>query len=239
MDTILFDLDGTLLPLDMDTFMEAYFRELSLKCAPLGYEPRLLVQAVLVGLEAMQSNDGTLSNEERFFDAASALLGDSVRRHKPIFREFYLNEFQRVKDAACRPTPLAAKTIETLKGKGYDLVLATNAIFPREATFARVQWAGLNPHDFSLITTYEDFTYAKPNLGYYREILARIGKRPQDCLMVGNDVAEDMCAGELGMETFLITDCLINKDGVDITQFTHGTFADFYQFVLDLPAVEN
>ena len=67
--------------------MEAYFRELT-QMRSLGYEPRLLVQAVLVGLEAMQSNDGTLSNEERFFDAASALLGDGVRRHKPIFGSF-------------------------------------------------------------------------------------------------------------------------------------------------------
>ena len=67
MDTVLFDLDGTLLPLEMDTFMEAYFRELSLKCVSLGFEPRSLVHAVLVGVEAMQNNDGSLSNEERFF----------------------------------------------------------------------------------------------------------------------------------------------------------------------------
>ena len=98
-------------------------------------------------------------------------------------------------------------------------------------------WAGLQPEDFALITTYEEFSYAKPNLGYYREILLRIGKQPQDCLMVGNDVTEDMCAAELGMDTFLITDCLINKDNVDISQFTHGTLADFYHYALALPVV--
>ncbi len=237
MDTILFDLDGTLLPLDMDSFMAAYFRELSLKCASVGYDPRLLVKAVLVGVEAMQNNDGRLSNEVRFFDAASALLGDGVRDHKPLFREFYLNEFHRVKDAATQPTPLAFQCVAALKAKGYQLVLATNALFPREGTYARIRWAGLDPEDFSLITTYEDFTYAKPNLGYYREILDRIGRDPQDCLMVGNDVTEDMCARELGMEVFLITDCLINKDNVDISQFTHGTLADFYHYALALPVV--
>ncbi|MGI6640179.1 MAG: HAD family hydrolase [Limnochordia bacterium] len=237
MDTVLFDLDGTLLPLEMDTFMEAYFRELSLKCVSLGFEPRSLVHAVLVGVEAMQNNDGSLSNEERFFQAAGEVIGQGIRDHKPVFREFYLNEFHRVKDEAVQPTPLAAQCIAALKEKGYQLVLATNAIFPREGILARMAWAGLQPEDFALITTYEEFSYAKPNLGYYREILLRIGKQPQDCLMVGNDVTEDMCAAELGMDTFLITDCLINKDNVDISQFTHGTLADFYHYALALPVV--
>ena len=109
--------------------MEAYFRELSLKCVSLGFEPRSLVHAVLVGVEAMQNNDGSLSNEERFFRPRR---GDrpGIRDHKPVFREFYLNEFHRVKDEAVQPTPLAAQCIAALSEKGYQLVLATNAIFP-------------------------------------------------------------------------------------------------------------
>ncbi len=34
MNTFLFDLDGTLLPMDQDAFMEAYFHALSLKMLP-------------------------------------------------------------------------------------------------------------------------------------------------------------------------------------------------------------
>lgn len=239
MDTVLFDLDGTLLPLDMDLFMEAYFRELVRKCTPLGYEPNLLVKAVLVGVEAMQANDGTLTNEERFFQAASEVVGSRVRNHKPVFRDFYLNEFHRVKDVAVRPSSLAAQCISALKAKGYQLVLATNALFPREGIYSRLEWAGLRPEDFVMITTYEDFCWAKPNLGYYREILRRIEKRPQDCLMVGNDVTEDMCVEELGMGAYLITDCLINKDNVDISRYNHGSFADFYKYVSALPQAER
>ena len=52
-NTILFDLDGTLLPMDQDAFMEIYFRELSKRCLPLGYEPKALVDAVWKGTGAM------------------------------------------------------------------------------------------------------------------------------------------------------------------------------------------
>ena len=54
---------------------------------------------------------------------------------------------------------------QSSKEKGYQLVLAT-MLFSQEATLARIEWAGLNKNDFVLITTYEDFHYAKPNLGY-------------------------------------------------------------------------
>ena len=42
--------------------------------------------------------------------------------------------------------------------------------------------------------------------------------------MVGNDVVEDMIARKLGMEVFLLTDCMINKTGADISVYPHGGF---------------
>ena len=36
---ILFDLDGTLLPMDMEKFTHGYFKRLVMKAAPRGYEP--------------------------------------------------------------------------------------------------------------------------------------------------------------------------------------------------------
>ena len=38
--TILFDLDGTLLPMDQDAFTKAYFKSLSEYLLPFGYEPK-------------------------------------------------------------------------------------------------------------------------------------------------------------------------------------------------------
>ena len=51
--TILFDLDGTLLPMDNDAFTKGHFKLLDAKLAPHGYEPKQLVDAVWAGTAAM------------------------------------------------------------------------------------------------------------------------------------------------------------------------------------------
>lgn len=104
-------------------------------------------------------------------------------------------------------------------------------MFPAIATESRTRWAGLQPEDFALYTTYENFRYCKPNLDYYREILTKLGCAPEECLMVGNDVGEDMVTRELGMQVFLLTPCLINKSGADISAYPNGGFDDLLRFV--------
>lgn len=49
--------------------------------------------------------------------------------------------------------------------------------------------------------------------------------------MVGNDVGEDMIAQQLGMKVFLLTDCLINKAGADISQYPNGSFPELASFL--------
>ena len=85
-------------------------------------------------------------------------------------------------------------------------------------------WAGLTPTDFELYTTYENIGFCKPNPSYYLEITSRLNVAPEECLMVGNDVTEDMAAKSAGMEVFLLTDCLINREGKDIAQYWLGDF---------------
>ena len=113
-----------------------------------------------------------------------------------------------------------------LKTAGLRVILATNPIFPAVATQSRIRWAGLSPEDFELYTTYENSRFCKPNPDYYREILQRLDLRGEECLMVGNDVREDMAAETLGMETFLLTDCLINTENVPLDRWPHGGFQD-------------
>ena len=55
--TVLFDLDGTLLPMDQDLFTKGYFKLLAAKLAPYGYEPKQLIDAVWAGTAAMLKND--------------------------------------------------------------------------------------------------------------------------------------------------------------------------------------
>jgi HAD superfamily hydrolase (TIGR01549 family) len=235
-NTVLFDLDGTLLPMDQDVFVQAYVKELGLKAPALGFEAQRLVEVVLKGAAVMAANDGTITNEERFWQLFLGVFGGTPEDYILQFELFYQTEFARVAEAV-QPTPLAHQAVQLLKEKGYQVVLATNPIFPRVATLERMRWAGLNPADFSLITTYENSRYAKPNLGYYQEILDKLQLKPEDCLMVGNDVQEDLVAARLGIPVFLVTDDLINVSGEDYSHFPHGDRQGLLEYLRKLPAL--
>lgn len=234
--TVLFDLDGTLLPMDQDVFVKAYFKGLCKKMAPYGYAPDAMVDAVWAGTAAMVKNDGSRSCEAAFWEKFTAILGEQVREHEETLDQFYRNEFQAVKQV-CGYNAKAAETVRSLKEKGYIVALATNPIFPAVATESRIRWAGLSPEDFILYTTYENSCFCKPNPAYYREIVEKLGVKPEECLMVGNDVKEDMVAETLGMQTFLLTDCLINQSEQDISAYPQGSFDELMAFIAQNAAV--
>ena len=231
--TVLFDLDGTLLPMDQDVFIKAYFTRVAAKMAPRGYAPKALIDAIWAGTTSMVKNDGSCTNEQAFWATFAAILGEKVRAEEPVLRGFYENEFQGVQ-SVCGCHPAAAEIVRDLKARDIRVVLATNPVFPAVATESRIRWAGLEPSDFELYTTYENSRYCKPTLAYYEDILTALGVSGEECVMVGNDVSEDMVAERLGMKTFLLTDCLINKNGEDISKWAHGGFEELKAFLMQL-----
>ena len=228
--TILFDLDGTLLPMDQDLFAKAYVKGLTLAAEPAGYSPMILGAAIMAGTAAMVKNDGKKTNEQVFWDTLERTYGESVKNDIHLFDEFYTTDFQKIKDV-CGFEPKAAELIRYIKEKGYRVSLATNPLFPSVATESRIRWAGLKSEDFELFTSYENSHYCKPNLDYYREVLKKIGVSPEECLMVGNDAHEDMIAKTLGMKVFLLADCLINKKNEDISIYPQGSFNELFSFI--------
>lgn len=230
---VLFDLDGTLLPLDQDAFMGLYFKALATKLAPHGYNPEKLPKDIWDGTVVMVKNSGTKTNEEAFWDFFADRCGEQVRQDLPLFDAFYRNEFAQAK-ASCGYNPKSAESVAMIKELGFRVALATNPLFPAIATENRIRWAGLSPEDFEFYTTYENSHYCKPNPKYYEEVVARMNLKPEECLMVGNDVKEDMIAEILGMKVFLLTDCLINKEDKDISVYPHGDFSDLMKYVSEL-----
>ena len=228
--TVMFDLDGTLLPMDQDQFTKYYFGLLAKKLAPYGYNAEQLVSGIWAGTAAMVKNDGSCTNEEAFWKKFCALMGEKVLEDKPLFEEFYRVEFQGAR-ASCGFAPQAAGLVKKLKVAGYRVLLATNPIFPAIATENRIRWAGLEPEDFELYTTYENACRCKPNPDYYRDILSSMKLDPTECLMVGNDATEDTAAELAGMQVFLLTDCLINKENKDISRWPHGGFEELEKFI--------
>lgn len=227
---LLFDLDGTLLPMNQDEFLTAYFRGMSAHVAELGYTPREITHAIWDGSREMIKNDGSRTNEEIFWEAFVKTCGDSVLKNKASFDSFYVEGYDSIRTVT-RPDEHINSVIKALKSQGYTLAIATNPMFPSIATRKRIAWAGLDISDFEFFTTYEDSRHCKPNLDYYRDVMNALGAKADECIMVGNDVSEDMVAEELGMKVFLITECLINKDNVDITKYPHGSFDDLLIFL--------
>jgi len=227
-DTFLFDLDGTLLQFSQAEFISTYFGRLSRVFTRLGLDAAAAIDAVWSGTKAMVMNDGSRLNAARFWEKFSEDLSLSDEKRQLVEAacdDFYTNDFDAVK-SVMKPTDISKRLVRSLQSRGYGVVLATNPMFPACAVATRLRWIGLVPEDFLLVTHYANSTYCKPNPGYYREILMKIGKEPEQCLMAGNNPVEDMSAGDLGFSTFLVTDCLENEAGVDISAFRQGSLAE-------------
>ncbi|ASS74476.1 hydrolase [Tumebacillus algifaecis] len=234
--TLLFDLDGTLLPMDNDRFVKGYFKHLAASVAHL-LPPEQFVAQVWASTKAMVKNDdAALSNEQVFksdFLGTLQVTGDDFF---PIVDAFYAREFGELAHLS-EPTPLAREICLAALEKGYRLVLATNPLFPRTATLHRMRWAGIDDLPFELVTTYEDSHFCKPNPNYYREIVQKIGAPYESCMMIGNDAYEDLVAGTIGLQTYWV------NNGEPAPEHPlpfdrQGTLDDLLQFVrVELPAL--
>ena len=209
---VFFDLDGTLLPMDIEKFTKGYLYLLSSKLSLLGLSSDIIVGAVWAGVKDMYANDGSNTNKELFWKAFERFTGKSRAGFLEESDAFYDNEFRAAKQFTAE-NALAKKAVELAGKNGRKVVLATNPVFPKNAQEARLSWIGLSSGDFELVTDYESDSFTKPNPKYYLSICDRIGVAPEECLMVGNDVTEDMMgASEAGLSCFLVTDYIIKSD---------------------------
>lgn len=178
----------------------------------------------------MVLNNGEKTNEKAFWEYFCSVFGEQAIKDEPIFDEYYHTDFNKVKEV-CSYDEKANQTVKELKEKGLRLVLATNPIFPKIATENRAKWAGIDINDFEFFTTYENSYHCKPNLEYYKDILAKLKLSAKECLMVGNDVTEDLIAEKLGMKVFLLNNCVINKENKDISNYKQGGFSELLEYI--------
>ncbi|MDO4891832.1 MAG: HAD family hydrolase [Eubacteriales bacterium] len=229
----LFDLDGTLLPMDMKYFVELYVAAFCKCMAPVTkIESKPLMDSIWASVAQMARNDGDCLNETVFWRTMNSRCKRDMRVFSDNFDSFYRGEFS-VCRAATKVQPLSRITVDFIKQHGGNIIVATNPVFPKSATYTRINWAGLNPNDFSYITTYDNSSACKPNLNYFEEICSVCGIHPEESLMIGNDVDEDMISSRLGFDTFLVTDCLINRSDKSLSLFRHGDFEDLFDFIQD------
>lgn len=231
MKYILFDLDSTLYYLDEENFLPVYFDAIGKKAISIGYTYETAVHAMYNGSVNMSNSDGVKTNEQLFWEAFEKVTGPLPKEDRAKFDSYYDEEFDQLKYMSKRVEGIN-DIIKSLKDKGYLLIVATNPVLPMVAQLTRMNWAGLNPKDFDLITCYEEFHYCKPDPRFYLEVASRFNAKPEDCLMVGNDVMGDILAAkEAGLKVFLIKAFVSNRNNDDISNIPQGDFKDLLKYI--------
>jgi FMN phosphatase YigB (HAD superfamily) len=236
-DTFLFDLDGTLLPMDFDHFMKLYFTNLG-KFFYQKIDPKELADYVMQATNYMIQTKNHQTNEEKFMEYFGSKIDGDIEAFKSGFIAFYDSLFEEVKPST-QENESMKKSVQLLKEKGYNVVVATNPLFPIQANYHRLRWAGFTKEEFLHISSFEENKYCKPHLEYYQEVLEAINKKPENCYMVGNDIHDDLPAQLLGIPVYIITDCMLNHKQLENTADYQGSYKEFYQFVQSLPNLQT
>lgn len=212
---LLFDMDGTLVPIDMDFFFQDYLSALSAKFTefiPAAEFKEHLMASTMVMVHNQERN---LTNEEVFWQDFPPRIGFSRSFLEPILLGFYQNEYCAL-GKNVSSTGQIRELLTFALAKGFKVTIATNPIFPHYALIERLSWINCHDLPYQMVTSMESMHFCKPNPAYYQEILDLLGAEAQECIMIGNDFEEDMVASVLGMKTCLVTDLLISRDKLKI-----------------------
>jgi len=225
---LLFDLDGTLLPVDTDRFVEHYVKAL-IPYVTDYFKPEEFVKILWDSTNEMIKNqDAGLTNEEVFTKHFIEKTGINKSDIWPIFDRFYEEHFPKLK-VHTEPNEMAYKIVETAKEQGRKIIIATNPVFPRAAIHERLNWLGLLDFPFELVTVYEESHFCKPQPLFFKEALDRANLSPDNAIMIGNDMQEDMVASQIGMDTYLVTDYLVDRGKPTYKVTQTGTLDDLMQ----------
>ncbi len=205
---VFFDMDGTLLPLDMREYLPRHRADLAKKVFPAldpGRADKAQLDTLLTLLDQGDGRHRGVINREVFELELSARVGLPF----DDFREDFERYFDADVHAFAKDYPSHPRAMDPVRAaldKGLRCVLTTNPVFPRKHTRARIGWGKLDLNCFEFFTVMEDSCTAKPHTAFLRETMARLGGvRPEECALVGNDPYEDMLpASALGMKAFYL-----------------------------------
>lgn len=207
--TLLLDLDNTLISNDIDSFMPAYFKGLAQSLSKYAdFDLILSLFSQENNQQLIQNNDPSKTLQDVFRSNFYPALGSSYQKLEPALSEFIENGYQKL-NSLVSPRPEAVQMVDIAIERGYRIAIATNPLFPHPVTSARLLWGDFPPdkYQFEIVSTYEDFHFAKPNPAYFAEVLAQMGWPSNPVVMVGDDPEADILgARSLGLATYLITD---------------------------------
>jgi len=202
-NTLLFDLDGTLLDIDMPSFLKAYFSLAGRRFVSPPKLPRITPALAAAARKMAAYRAGAHTLDWVFLEAFSRAIKRPAVEVRGVFTAFHHTEFEQLRRFTA-PRPAARPLLEMALALGYELAIATNPVFFREAIRARIRWAGLEGLPFSLVTCAEIMRCAKPHRQYFTQTLKLLSRRADECLMIGDSAGMDLPAGLLGIGTWLV-----------------------------------
>jgi FMN phosphatase YigB (HAD superfamily) len=202
--TLLFDLDDTLLGNDMGVFLPAYFQALTEYFAAEPGVDRLIDELLSATRAVIGNTDPARVLFDVFADCFSAGIGWPPAAWMPRFDDFYAERYPALAALAQR-RPAARAVLDWAFGAGYEVAITTSPLFTPPAIAGRLRWAGVDDYPFALVTDITNSHFAKPHPEFYAEVLARLGRRPEQALVIGNDWQNDILpAAALGLATYWI-----------------------------------
>lgn len=228
-EAILFDLDGTLLNVEMDAYISGYVRGLARHFSDLANRCRFADTVVATAFDLLKADQGEQTMEELFLALLKERLGIDEELFRDRLSQYCDNGLHRLSPLV-RPFPLARTILQYCFDNGLRVIIATNPVFPLPVVEARLKWGQLDDFPFELITSYENSRYCKPHRQYFIDILHSQGLNPQQTIMVGNDTEYDLPAQRAGLTTFLLDTCLIDRQN----RLAHADFCGSHQDLLEL-----
>lgn len=227
---VLFDLDGTLLQVEMMDFVPAYIEKLALHFADVARYQSFAKVMRGATIALIRGGDGSRTNEEIFHAAMQRQLGIERRLFRQRLQRFYADGLAEL-SPLIRPLPLARDILRRCFDRGLKVAIATNPVFPRPLVDARLKWGGIADFSYDLVTSVENSRYCKPHPEYFRQVLEHLSLAPEEVVMVGNDTEHDLGSRAAGIPSFLVDTWLVDRLNGDFQTDFRGNHLDLLRFV--------
>lgn len=210
---VVFDMDETLLSINLNAFILRYFKDVSSMLADIGSRSRGGTMArlgtILVDLNAnRRSGTDNRTNLEFYQEEVERRCG--ICLSDPLIYEaftYYDREILPYKNDEvinAHAMPGAHAALQAVQDAGLRCALFTNPSFPQGAIECRMGWGDLADAPFELVTHMGNTTRCKPDATYYLEQLQVMGLEPHEVLMVGNDPKRDFPSPDCGIQTAFV-----------------------------------